>query len=128
VRHPDGTEADLPAIRPVTLGLHPTQLYESVSMLLLLLLLFAYLPFRRHAGELMVLFMLGYAVHRFVNEILRNDTDPVAFGMTLSENGSILVLLVAVALWIWLLRKPAQYHPFKEAAATAPPAQAVGVA
>jgi phosphatidylglycerol:prolipoprotein diacylglycerol transferase len=109
VRHPDGTEADLPAIRPVTLGLHPTQLYESVSMLLLLLLLFAYLPFRRHAGELMVLFMLGYAVHRFVNEILRNDTDPVAFGMTLSQNGSVLVFVAGLVLGWWLWRKPAEY-------------------
>jgi hypothetical protein len=44
----------------------------------------------------------------------------VAFGMTLSQNGSILVLLVAVVLWIWVLRKPAQYHPLKQAAALKP--------
>ena len=104
----DGQEKELPTFAPRTLGLHPTQIYETISMLLL--------------------FLFCYPIHRFLNEMLRNDTDPVAFGMTLSENGSILVLLVAVALWIWLLRKPAQYHPFKEAAATAPPAQAVGVA
>ena len=66
--------------RPRTLPLQPTQPYESISMFLLFLALTAYYPFRRHHGEMMVLFMLGYAAHRFIDEMLRNDTDPVAFG------------------------------------------------
>ena len=40
-------------------------------MVLLILLLLAYYPYRRHDGQLMVLLMLGYAVHRFINESLR---------------------------------------------------------
>jgi prolipoprotein diacylglyceryltransferase len=55
--------------------------------------------------------MLGYAVHRFLNEMLRNDTDPVAFGMTLSQNGSVLVFVVGLLLGLYLLRKPVQYRP-----------------
>jgi hypothetical protein len=102
-------EVTLPAFEPETLGLHPTQLYESISMALLFLLLSAFYRFRRHAGEVMVLFMLCYAVHRFLNEILRKDTDPVAFGMTLSQNGSILAFLAALALGYWLWRKPVDY-------------------
>jgi phosphatidylglycerol:prolipoprotein diacylglycerol transferase len=112
----DGQEKELPVFSPRTLGLHPTQVYETISMLLLFLLLLAYTPFRRHDGEVFLLFLLCYPIHRFLNEMLRNDTDPVAFGMTLSQNGSILILLVAVGLWIWVLRKPAQYHPLKQAA------------
>jgi phosphatidylglycerol:prolipoprotein diacylglycerol transferase len=109
VRHRDGKEVLLEPIRPQTLGLHPTQLYESISMLLLFLLLCAYFPFRRRDGSVMVLFMICYAVHRFLNEMLRDDTDPVAFGMTLSQNISILMFLAAVGVGIWLWRKPAQY-------------------
>jgi prolipoprotein diacylglyceryltransferase len=100
---------EIPAFEPRTLGLHPTQLYESISMALLFLLLCAFYAFRRHDGEVMVLFMLGYALHRFFNEVLRNDTDPVAFGMTLSQNISILVLLAGLGLGYWLWRKPVQY-------------------
>src|SRR5262249_55028313 len=49
------TPVDLPPIYPRTLGLHPTQLYESISMTLLFFLLTAYYPFRRHDGEVMAL-------------------------------------------------------------------------
>jgi prolipoprotein diacylglyceryltransferase len=106
-----GGETALPAFTPWTIGLNPTQLYESISMVLLFLLLLAYYPFRRHDGEVMVLYMVGYAVHRFVNEALRVDTDPVAFNMTLSQNISVLVLAGAVVLGLILWRKPVQYHP-----------------
>src|SRR5206468_10375239 len=67
----DGKTMDLGPFTPWTIGLHPTQLYESISMALLFALLMAYYPFRRHDGEVMVLFMIGYAVHRFLDEILR---------------------------------------------------------
>jgi prolipoprotein diacylglyceryltransferase len=101
----------LPPFVPRTLKLHPTQLYESVSMALLFLLLTAYYPLRRRDGMVMVLFILGYSIHRFLNEVLRNDTDPVAFGMTLSQNGSILFFVVGLGLLVWLWSKPPQYQP-----------------
>lgn len=108
----DGQTIDLPAFEPLTLKLHPTQVYESISTLLLFFLLTAYYPFRRRDGEVMILFMVGYAVHRFLNEMLRNDTDLVAgTGMTLSQNGSILFFVVALILAWRLWRKPVQYQP-----------------
>jgi phosphatidylglycerol:prolipoprotein diacylglycerol transferase len=110
----DGQTVTLPAFRPETLGLYPTQVFESISMVLLFLLLMAYYPFRRHDGEVLLLFLTLYPLHRFLNEMLRNDTDPVAFGLTLSQNGSLLILAMALCLWVYVLRKPAQYHPFAE--------------
>jgi len=85
---------------PRTLGLHPTQVYETVSMLLLMLFLLAFYPFRRYDGQVFTLFVFCYAIHRFVNEQLRNDTETVAFGMTLSQNVSVLMLLFAACLEI----------------------------
>jgi prolipoprotein diacylglyceryltransferase len=110
----DGEKVGLPAFTPRTLPLHPTQVYESVSMFLLFLLLVAYFPLRRHDGEVFALFLLCYPLHRFLNEMLRNDTDPIAgTGMTLSQNGSLLVLLIGAAFLIYVIRRPAQYQPFK---------------
>jgi phosphatidylglycerol---prolipoprotein diacylglyceryl transferase len=111
VRHRDGNEQEIGPFRPWTIGLHPTQIYESISMALLFLLLLAFFPFRRRPGEVMVLFMLCYAVHRFLNEILRNDTDPVAFGMTLSQNISIVVFVGGLLLWAWIWLKKPQANP-----------------
>jgi phosphatidylglycerol:prolipoprotein diacylglycerol transferase len=58
----------------------------------------SYYPFKTHDGSVMVFFMVGYAVHRFLNEMLRTDTEPVAFNMTLSQNISILVVIAAAVL------------------------------
>jgi len=100
--------------RPLTLGLHPTQAYESISMALLLFLLLAYYPFRRHDGELFALFLMLYPLHRFLNEMLRADNEKLPFDeLTLSQNGSILVFAIGVVFFLWLRRLPAQYQPAK---------------
>jgi phosphatidylglycerol---prolipoprotein diacylglyceryl transferase len=98
----DGSLIEPPmTFSPRTLGLYPTQLYETVSMVLLILLLLAYYPYRRHDGQLMVLLMIGYAVHRFVNESLRVEPT-VARGLTLSQWGSVVIFAMAVAMEIYL--------------------------
>jgi phosphatidylglycerol:prolipoprotein diacylglycerol transferase len=94
----NGQQARVGPFVPRTLGLHPTQVYETISMLLLVFLLLSFYPYRAYDGQVMTLFIACYAVHRFLNETLRNDTDIVAFGMTLSQNISILMLLFAGAL------------------------------
>jgi phosphatidylglycerol:prolipoprotein diacylglycerol transferase len=106
----EGKEIELPAFTPRGLGLHPTQVYETISMLLLLVLLLAFYPFRRHDGQVWVLFMAAYAVHRFLNEILR--TEPVeGLNMTLSQNISVLMLLAALGLEIYLRKTQPKRGP-----------------
>jgi phosphatidylglycerol:prolipoprotein diacylglycerol transferase len=104
----DGSKATVGPFTPRTLGLHPTQVYETVSMLLLMLFLLAFHPFRHHDGQTMTLVLACYAIHRFLNEILRNDTAAVGFNMTLSQNISILIFAFAVCLEIGLRIKYAR--------------------
>jgi prolipoprotein diacylglyceryltransferase len=103
-RGPEGhaTAHDI-VFTPATVGLYPTQLYETVSMGLLILFLLAYYPFRRHDGQLMTLLMMGYAFHRFVNESLRIEP-VVGGGLTLSQWGSVVIFVAAVAMEIYLWR------------------------
>lgn len=115
----NGERINLPAYTPASIGLHPTQIYETISMVLLLFFLLSYLPFRRWRGELMVFLMFGYGVHRFLNEMLRTDNEVVAFGLTLSQNVSILVLIAGVIWAIIVYRRP----PIaKETPPSSPPA------
>ncbi|HJZ53940.1 MAG TPA: prolipoprotein diacylglyceryl transferase family protein, partial [Gemmataceae bacterium] len=96
-------DIELPAFEPRTVALYPTQLYETISMVLLILLLLAYHPFRRHDGQLMVLLMIGYAVHRFINESIRIEP-VVGLGLTLSQWGSVVIFAAAVAIEAYLWR------------------------
>jgi phosphatidylglycerol---prolipoprotein diacylglyceryl transferase len=116
----NGQTVHIGPFTPRTLGLHPTQVYETISMVLLVCLLLAFYPVRAYDGQVMTVFIACYAVHRFLNEQLRNDTDVVAFGMTLSQNISVLMLLFAAALEIGHRRWGKRIEP------TSPPAAAVG--
>jgi phosphatidylglycerol:prolipoprotein diacylglycerol transferase len=98
----DGQSVELPPISPRTLGLHPTQLYEVVSMALLFLVLTAYYPLRRRQGQVMAVLMAGYGVHRYLNELLRDDPRPQG----LESYTSITLVVVGIALWIYLQLRP----------------------
>ena len=75
-------------------------------MVLLFLVLSAYYPFRRHDGQVMALMMVGYSMHRYVNELLRADQRPVGF----EAWTSVVLFAAGVLLWLWLARWPAQYR------------------
>lgn len=115
VQHADSKIEELPSFSPRTLGLYPTQIYESISMALLFFVLCAYTPLRRRYGEVFVLLLFGYALHRFINEQLRNDTDPITlFGriethMTLSQNVSILIVMIGVVMGLWVWSRPVDF-------------------
>lgn len=98
----DGANVSV-TLTPRTVTAFPTQLYEVVSMGLLTLLLLAYQPFRRHDGQLLVLLMIGYGVHRWFNEAIRIEPT-YALGMTLSQWISIAIVAAGVVLEI-VLRK-----------------------
>ncbi len=99
----------VPAIAPPprTLPVHPTQIYSTIDALLLCLLLLAYDPFRRREGELFALMMTVYPTTRFLIESLRTDESAVfGTGLSIAQNISMLLLLFAVGLWIYILRQP----------------------
>jgi phosphatidylglycerol:prolipoprotein diacylglycerol transferase len=79
VLDPDGKNPHDLTFEPRTIGLLPTQLYETVSMVLLFLVLMALDPIRQREGLMTAVLMMGYAVHRALNELLRADTRPSEF-------------------------------------------------
>ncbi len=84
---------------------HPSQLYEAAleGLLLFIIMLIAWrMPFfRRQTGLLSALFLLGYALFRFIVEFFREPDiglDNVIFGLTMGQTLSLL--MVAIALWL----------------------------
>ena len=88
-----------------SLPVHPTQVYSSIHALLLCLFLCAYYPYRRRDGEVIALCLTLYPIARYLLEIIRAD-ESIAWGLTISQVVSSLLLVAVVLLWIVVLRQP----------------------
>lgn len=115
----DGAAHELPAIEPPPRSrpVHPAQLYSTITASLLAWVLWSYYPFRRRDGEVTALMITLYPIARFFEESIRID-EPAVFGtgLSISQNISILLFLAALAMWAWLLRKPAGTLAFPQTA------------
>ena len=105
------TEADTFRLAPTeseVLPVHPTQIYSSILALLLcgILLVLGKLQFyQQREGLVFATFMVLYAMGRFFIEIIRVDEDSFFHtGLTISQNVSILICLVGVALFVHVCR------------------------
>jgi phosphatidylglycerol:prolipoprotein diacylglycerol transferase len=105
----DGRVVHLRLGKPPTksLPVHPTQIYSSVNAFLLFALLMAYYPFRRRDGEVIALLLTLYPITRFLLEWIRCD-EPPQFGttLTISQNVSVVMLVLAIGLWIYVSWQP----------------------
>jgi phosphatidylglycerol:prolipoprotein diacylglycerol transferase len=103
---------------PRSISLFPTQIHESISTFLIFLLLLAFEPFKPREGSLMVLFLFLYSIHRFIDEMLRNDTDRYDFltfsrcndsetysCLTFSQYVSVAVIAGAIGLGVWMWKR-----------------------
>ena len=90
-----------------SLPVHPAQLYSAVDALLLCLFLLAYYPYRRRDGEVFALMVTIHPIARFLQEIIRTDESAVfGTGLSISQNISLLMLVGAAGLWLYLTRLP----------------------
>jgi phosphatidylglycerol---prolipoprotein diacylglyceryl transferase len=94
-----------PRSRPI----HPAQLYSFVDALLLCLFLVAYYPFRRRDGAILALLLTLHPISRYMLEDIRIDESAVfATPWSISQNISLGLLAAGVALWIYILWRPAR--------------------
>ena len=97
-------------VPPELLGvaLHPTQLYESAGNLLLFFLLHAAYKKPHRAGTILVEYIWGYSLMRFVIEFFRGDFRG-EYLLWFSPSQAIALLAAAVAFVLWIrLKKDTQ--------------------
>jgi len=91
---------------PLGIALHPTQLYEAgAELLILLLLLGTERRGRPFAGRTFWLYMLLYAISRYVIEFYRGDPRGAMFGMSTSQFISVVLAPLSIVMLIWLSRQ-----------------------
>ncbi|HEY1584391.1 MAG TPA: prolipoprotein diacylglyceryl transferase [Polyangia bacterium] len=93
----------LPANADVTPPLHPVQLYEAFGELALFFALSILGRKKRWDGQVLVAWLLGYALLRFVVELYRGDAvRKFVFGsLSTSQAFAIVAALFAMALLAW---------------------------
>ena len=86
---------------PLGIPLHPTQVYHALADLLILAITLLLLPRRRFAGQVFWVYVLLYAVLRFVVELFRGDAARgLFFGGALSTSQLIAIPGALVAALI----------------------------
>ena len=81
-----------------SLPVHPTQIYESLVGLGLLLLLLWQRKNQKFRGQIFFLFAFAYGYLRFLLEIIRDDTERGEFGPIMSEHWMVSLSLLAMGL------------------------------
>ncbi len=95
-------------VPPSLLGvaLHPTQLYECAGNLILFLLLHCLSQKPHKEGTILVTYILGYSLLRFIIEFFRADFRGNFFlGLSPSQCISLVAALIAFIIWLKSLRK-----------------------
>src|SRR6058998_1893549 len=93
---------------PLGVPLHPTQIYEAgAEFLILVLLLATERRGRPFAGRTFWLYMLLYAISRFVIEIYRGDERGMVGSFSTSQFISVLLAPLAIVMLVYLSRAEA---------------------
>jgi len=91
---------------PLNQPLHPTQLYEAgAELIILLVLLFTERKGRPFAGRTFWLYMLLYAISRFIIEFYRGDDRGTVGMFSTSQFISILLAPLAIVMLVYLSRR-----------------------
>jgi phosphatidylglycerol---prolipoprotein diacylglyceryl transferase len=85
-----------------SLPVHPVQLYAAACGLAIFFILLASKP--RWPGAKVSLFAVLYGIYRFLIEFLRGDFRSLAFGLSLPQVVSILLIVAGCAMRLWRRR------------------------
>jgi len=95
---------------PLNIPLHPTQLYEAATNLMLGFFLMWFFPRRKFKGQVFWTYVLVYATLRFFHEFLRADPRGFLFGGALSTSQFIAIIGAVIALGM-LARLKGHHQP-----------------
>jgi phosphatidylglycerol:prolipoprotein diacylglycerol transferase len=89
-----------------SLHVHPTQLYSSFGGFTICGIVLLWRRIRRRPGEAFSVMLMCYAIARFTIEGLRNDTNPVLGGLTLSQATGIPIFLAGLTGFVLCRTRP----------------------
>jgi phosphatidylglycerol---prolipoprotein diacylglyceryl transferase len=85
-------------------GVHPTEIYDGLLNLILYLMLAWLFRRKKFDGQIFALYLVGYAICRFIVEFFRGDypEDHIHAGLfTSAQLLSLPIFIAGMALWLW---------------------------
>jgi len=88
--------------RPLNVALYPTQLFDIFINLIILLVLYLVSKKQKFTGQLMLLYLMMYAIGRSINELFRGDEERgFLFNGLLSHSQFIALMIFAFSILVW---------------------------
>ncbi len=85
----------LPTNRTIPLPIHPTQLYETLGLIIIFFLLKMIYKDKKYDGQVFLWYFCLYGAWRFFDENFRGDSEHVWFGMTSSQLVALIACLIS---------------------------------
>lgn len=83
-----------------TLTRFPTQVYSSILNLVLFIFLIWLYPRRKFVGQVLIYYIIGYSIYRFVIEFFRESL--IMYGpITLGQVYTLILLAIGIILYFW---------------------------
>ncbi len=99
---------DPSSLAPTGVGLHPTQIYDSLAGLCIFAILWTFRRHKRFDGQVMLLYLALYSVARSIVEIFRGDRERgLILHGTLSTSEIISAGVIVAAALLYLYRRSA---------------------
>lgn len=92
------------AMAPLNVPLYPTQIFSSLNELVIFLILISVRPFKKFHGQLLLMWMMLYAIGRFIIEFYRGDARGFIGPLSTSQAIAIGLFVVAALLFYRALR------------------------
>lgn len=90
------------SLAPLNIPLYPTQLFDIFINVIILVTLFLIERKKKFEGQLMLIYLMMYAVGRSINEVYRGDEERgFLFNGLLSHSQFIAIIIFAVSILLW---------------------------
>ena len=85
--------------------LHPTQLYDSLGLLLIFFVLKKYQRLNKIPGRVFILYLILASLQRFIIEFFRADHEILLFGLSIFQVICLVLVFAAIAAYLVVVRK-----------------------
>ena len=85
--------------------LHPTQLYDSLGLFVLFIILKKYEKVNTQKGSVFILYIILASVQRFFIQFYRADHIPIFMGLSIFQISSLIIIAMAIYAYLYFKRR-----------------------